>query len=102
MNFDLGVVYLFDEEYFVAVSDETFVTVRNQRIVSVVSIKSARPRYHLTTGQLCKIWRCPPSILDDIMRDYLMAGFEPESKSKRPFERQFKTLLTLTPQRLAG
>lgn len=102
MNFDIGVVYLFDEEYFVAVSEETFVTVREKRIVTVASIQSARPRYHLTTGQLCKIWRCKSSILDDIMREYLMVDFEPESKVKRPFARQFKSLLTLPIQRLAG
>lgn len=102
MAFDIGVVYLYDEEYFVAVSEDTFVTVREDKIVSVASIQSARPRYHLSTGQLCKIWRCSSGVLDDIMRDYVMVGFEPESKVTSPFERQFKALFSLTSQRRAG
>ena len=93
---DVGVVYRYDDEYFLAVSPSIFVTMRDRQLIVVAAFDKARARIHLSARQLCEHWSCGFEILDQISRDFLRKDVPPLSRQSSPFARLVRTASPLS------
>jgi hypothetical protein len=98
---DIGVAYRHNEEYFLAISESEFLTVREGRLRSVAAIMRALPRYNLSCKQLCEIWGTDYRMLDEVSREYLMSRLE-KPVSEPCSDQLFQRFLTVTQHRKAG